>query len=71
VGHIGLLINDQTIPKIMGKMPYTNWKERVTHCPEWIHENMDNAFEKFVEQKWKGALNLAAAEPGSWDIGEE
>jgi hypothetical protein len=24
VGHIGLLINDQTIPKIMGKMPFTD-----------------------------------------------
>jgi hypothetical protein len=27
IGRIGLLINDQTIPKIMGKMPYTDWRE--------------------------------------------
>jgi hypothetical protein len=33
VGHIGLLINDQTIPKIMGKMPFTDWKEWATRCP--------------------------------------
>ncbi len=26
IGRIGLLINDQTIPKIMGKMPYTDWR---------------------------------------------
>jgi hypothetical protein len=25
--RLSLLINDQTIPRIMGKMPYTNWKE--------------------------------------------
>jgi hypothetical protein len=30
IGRIELLINDQTIPKIMGKMPYTNWKEWAT-----------------------------------------
>jgi hypothetical protein len=69
VGHIGLLINDQTIQKIIGKMPYTDWKEWVTRRPEWIHENFENVFEKFVEQKWKDALNMAASEPGSWEAG--
>jgi putative ubiquitin-RnfH superfamily antitoxin RatB of RatAB toxin-antitoxin module len=27
IGRLGLLINDQTVRKIMGKMPYTDWKE--------------------------------------------
>jgi hypothetical protein len=64
VGHIGLLINNQTITKIMGKMPFTDWKEWATRRPEWIHENVENVFEKFVDQKWKDVLNVAAAEPG-------
>ncbi len=27
IGRLGLLINNQTVPKIMSKMPYTDWKE--------------------------------------------
>jgi hypothetical protein len=34
IGRIGLLINDQTIPKIMGKMPYTDWREWATRRPD-------------------------------------
>jgi hypothetical protein len=30
IGRIGLLINDQTIPRIMSKMLYTDWKEWAT-----------------------------------------
>ncbi len=34
VGHIGLLLNNQIIPKIM---PFTNWKEWATCRPKWIY----------------------------------
>ncbi len=27
IGRVDLLISDQTIPKIMGKMPFTDWKD--------------------------------------------
>jgi hypothetical protein len=27
IGRQGLLVHDQTIPRIMGKIPYTDWKE--------------------------------------------
>jgi hypothetical protein len=30
IGRLSLLINDQTVPRIMGKMPYTDWKEWAT-----------------------------------------
>ncbi len=30
------LINDQTMPRIMGEMPYADWKEWATKRPEWI-----------------------------------
>ncbi len=64
IGRLDLLINDQTVPRIMGKMPYTDWKEWAS---EWIREDLGIAFEGFVEQKWQDALNVAAAEPQSWE----
>ncbi len=66
VGRIGLLINDQTIPKIMSKMPYTDWKEWATRRPDWMQQDVATVFERFVERKWQDALNVAAAEPASW-----
>jgi hypothetical protein len=27
IGRLDLLINDKTVPRIMGKMPYADWKE--------------------------------------------
>jgi hypothetical protein len=66
MGSIGLLINDQTIPKIMSKMPYTDWKVWATRRPDWMRQDVATAFEGFVERKWQDALNVAAAEPPSW-----
>ncbi len=66
IGRIGLLINDQTIPKIMGKMPYTDWREWATRRPDWMQQDVATAFEGFIERKWQDALNIAAAEPASW-----
>ncbi len=63
IGRLNLLINDQTVPKIMSKMPYTDWKEWATKRPEWMQENLASAFRKVVERKWQDALNIAAAEP--------
>jgi hypothetical protein len=54
IGRLDLLINNQTVPKIMGKMPFSDWKEWATKRPEW-------------ERKWRDALNVAAAEPQAWE----
>ncbi len=51
IGRLGLLINDQTILRIMGKMPFTDWKEWATRRPEWIRGDLGTAFEGFVERK--------------------
>jgi hypothetical protein len=51
IGRLDLLINDQTVPKIMGKMPYIDWREWATKRPEWIKEDLGVAFERFVERK--------------------
>jgi hypothetical protein len=71
IGRLGLLINDQTVPKIMSKMPYTDWKEWATKRPEWMQEDLGSAFKGFVERKWQDALNIAAAEPLSWGVEKE
>ncbi len=36
--------------------------------PELVHEDVGDAFKKFIVQNWKDALNLAAAEPGGWEV---
>jgi hypothetical protein len=69
-GRLGLLINDQTVHKIMSKMPFTDWKEWATKRPDWMQLDLTSTFERFVERKWQDALNVAAAEPSSWNTGE-
>jgi hypothetical protein len=71
ISRLGLLINDQTVPKIMSKMPYTDWKEWATKRPDWMQQDLTSTFERFVERKWQDALNVAAAEPESWNAGRE
>jgi hypothetical protein len=71
IGRLSLLVNDQTIPKIMSKMPYTDWKEWATRRSEWMQEDLASAFEKFVERKWQDALNIAAAELTPWGMEKE
>jgi hypothetical protein len=51
VGHVKLLINDQTIPNTVGKMLHTNWKQWAASRPEWMHVEIEEAFGRFVEQK--------------------
>jgi hypothetical protein len=35
--------------------------------PDWVHNDVGNAIEKFMEQKWKDALKVAAVEPRGWE----
>ncbi len=63
------LINDRTLPGIMALMPPGDWKQWTQERPQWIHENMEKAFWRFVDQKWRDSLNMAAAEPAFTDYG--
>jgi hypothetical protein len=63
IGRLDILINNQTAPKIMGKMPFSDWKEWATKRPERVRGDLGVAFEGFMERKWRDALNVAAAEP--------
>ncbi len=63
IGRIELLLNDQTIPRIMSKMPPSDWKEWATKGPDWSGQDANLAFEDFIERKWLDAINIAATEP--------
>jgi hypothetical protein len=66
MGHLKLFINEQTLPSFMGKMPAADWKQWVVGRPIWQTEDIEVAFEKFMEQRWKDAPNVAAAELVEW-----
>jgi hypothetical protein len=57
----------ELLPRIMGKMPFADWKEWATRRLEWIREDLGTTFERFMERKCLDALNLAAAEPQPWE----
>jgi hypothetical protein len=68
-GLLGRLINDQTLPGILAKMPPTDWRQWAKERPVWMREATEEAFWNFVDQKWRDALNVAAAEPPVWGAG--
>jgi hypothetical protein len=68
-GLLGRLINDQTLPGILARMPPTDWRQWARERPNWMREATEEAFWNFVDQKWRDALNVAAAEPPAWGTG--
>jgi hypothetical protein len=63
------LINDQTMPSILARMPPTDWHQWAKERAAWMREAIEEAFWNFVDQKWRDALNVAAAEPPVWGAG--
>jgi hypothetical protein len=68
-GMLGRLINDQTLSNILGRMPPMDWRQWARERPNWIRETTEEAFWNFVDQKWRDAINVAAAEPSAWGTG--
>jgi hypothetical protein len=68
-GLLDRLINDQTLPGILAKMPTTDWRQWAKERPSWMTEAVEEAFWSFVDQKWRDALNIAMAEPPAWGAG--
>jgi hypothetical protein len=48
---LGRLINDQTLPNILSRMPPMDWRQWARERPNWIRENPEEAFWNFVDQK--------------------
>ncbi len=69
VGLLHRLINDQTLPGILAKMPANDWRQWAKERPLRIRGAAEEAFWTFVDQKWRDALNVAAAEPAGWNVG--
>jgi hypothetical protein len=68
-GLLSRLINDQTLPGILAKMPPTDWRQWARERPSWMKEAVEEAFWNFMDQKWRDALNVAAAKPPAWGAG--
>ncbi len=68
-GMLGRLINDQTLSSILGRMLPMDWRQWARERPNWTRETTEEAFWNFVDQKWRDALNVAAAEPPVWGAG--
>jgi hypothetical protein len=68
-GLLNRLINDQTLPSILAKMPPSDWRQWAKERPAWMREAIEEAFWNFIDQKWRDALNVAAAEPPTWGAG--
>ncbi len=68
-GLLGRLINNQTLPGILARMPPTDWRQWAREQPNWMREATEEAFWNLVDQKWRDALNVAAAEPPAWGTG--
>jgi hypothetical protein len=65
-GLLHRLINNQMLPGILAKMPTGDWKQWAKERPTWISGVVEDAFWIFMDQKWRDALNVAAAEPAGW-----
>jgi hypothetical protein len=68
-GLLSRLINDQTLPSILARMPPSDRRQWTRERPSWMREAIEEAFWGFVDQKWRDALNVAAAEPPGWGAG--
>jgi hypothetical protein len=68
-GLLHQLINDQTLPAVLTKMPANDWRQWAKERTLWIRGAVEEAFWTFVDQKWRDALNVAAAEPAGWTVG--
>jgi hypothetical protein len=68
-GLLHRLINDQILPGILARMPANDWRQWARERPTWIGGLIEEAFWTFVDQKWRDALNVAAAEPTGWGQG--
>jgi hypothetical protein len=68
-GLLSRLANDHMLPGILAKMPPSDWHQWAKERPSWMREAIEEGFRSFVDQKWRDALNVAAAEPPSWGTG--
>jgi hypothetical protein len=55
-----MLINKQSLATIIGRMSAPDWKQWAMDRQNWIQHTIQSAFDKFVEQECKDALNVAA-----------
>jgi hypothetical protein len=55
----------------MIRMPPGDWKHWAKDSTQWIYENTEDAFWRFVNHRWRDSLNVAAAEPAFADYNQD
>jgi hypothetical protein len=66
---VKMLINEQALIGIMGRIPVDDWKQWAKERPVWMQGEMNFAFEKFNQQKWMDSLNMAPARLSGFAVG--
>ncbi len=63
-GLLGCLINDQTLPDILAKMPPTDWRQWAKERPVWMREAIEEAF-------WNSTWPQLSHRRGALEVGGE
>jgi hypothetical protein len=50
MGLLKVLLDEQTILSIMGRMPPADWKQLAVDRLNWVRGNIEEAFKVFLEQ---------------------
>jgi hypothetical protein len=59
VNFLRKLINEQPLLGIMSNMSTSDWKQWAKERPSWVQEDIEEAFWRFVDKKWKDSLHGA------------
>jgi hypothetical protein len=51
VNRLRKLINEQTVPCIMGHMPPLDWNQWAKERPSWAHDDVEEPFWRFIQSK--------------------
>jgi hypothetical protein len=62
-----MLVTEESLTTNMGRTLAEDWKQWAMHMPNWVQGSVELAFQKFIEQKCRDVLNIAAMEPA--DLG--
>jgi hypothetical protein len=68
VDQLKIASDEQTLSSIMVKIAAANREQWSVSQPTWMREEVEVTFARFVEQKWKDALNVVAAESAGCGI---
>jgi hypothetical protein len=64
-GYLQKVITDESVPRILARLPSSDWRQWGKEDVHRDPENISAEFEKFVEVKWLDAISVACWDPTS------